>query len=149
MPTELGGDDAAIIGSDAIYRRVPPTQAPYNQNRRRRWPSSAVLLPNAEDNNEVSVYLGSLLAEYDLDPMDVLEGHDDYGLVTFPVASARAAGYGIVRDPVMNSKRPLRVDPAHAVLTGTPLTSKQRRKPARILLDDRETVLLREPVGGD
>jgi hypothetical protein len=148
MPTGPG-DDTTILGSDSVFRRVPPSQAPYNENRQCRWPSSAVLLPNAEDNNEVSVYLGSLLIEYDLNPIDVLEGHDDYGLIMFPASSARAAGYGIRRDPELNSKRPLKVDPAHAVLTGTPLTSKQRRKPARALLEDERIVLVKEPQGDD
>jgi hypothetical protein len=142
-------DDASISGADHLYRRIPPSQAPYNENRRRRWPSSAALLPSSDDDNEVSVYLGSALEEHGLDPMDVLEGHEDYGLICFPVSSARAAGYGIRRDPVLNSKRPLRVDAVHAVLTGTPLTSKQKRKPARTLLDDDRLVVIRDPVGCD
>ena len=140
-------DDTSISGADHLYRRIPPSQAPYNENRSRRWPSSAALLPSPADDNEVSVYLASALVEYSLDPMDVLEGHEDYGLICFPVSSARAAGYGIRRDPVLNSKRPLRVDPAHAVLTGTPLTSKQKRKPARNLLDDDQLVVMKDPVG--
>lgn len=142
------GDDATISEADPIYRRIPPSQAPYNQNHQRRWPSSAALLPTPEDN-QVSVYLGSVLEEHELDPMDVLEGHDDYGLIKFPASSARAAGYGVLRDPELNSKRPLRVDPAHAVLTGTPTTSKQKRKPARILLDDENIVVIKDPVGSD
>lgn len=145
MTTEPG-NDASVSGADSIYRRIPPSQAPYNQNRQCRWPSSAAFLPSADDN-EVSVYLGSVLEEYSLDPMDVLEGHEDYGLIKFLASSARAAGYGILKDPVLNGKRPLRVDPAHAVLTGTPLTSKQRRKPARTLLGEESIVILRDPVG--
>jgi hypothetical protein len=140
-------DDPPILGVDRLYRRIPPPQAPFNKNRNRRWPSSAALLPSQDDENEVSVYLGSVLEEYKLNPMEVLEGHEDYGLICFPVSSAQAAGYGIRRDPVLNSKRPLRVDPAHAVLTGTPLTSKQKRKPARLLLDDDQLIIMRDPVG--
>src|ERR1700723_4240148 len=123
-------NDPSITDSDRCYRWIPPSQAPFNANRQRRWPSSASLLPEDEDN-EVSVYLGSKLEELDLDEMDVLEGHEEWGLMWFPVLAARAVGLGVLRDPVLKSDRPLRVDPAHAVLTGTPLTSKQRRKPAR------------------
>ena len=139
-------DDESISGTDHIYRRIPPTQAPFDANRQRRWPSSASLLPSGNDN-EVSVYLGSVLEEYELEPIDVLEGHESYGLIWFLASSARAAGYGILRDPVLTSKRPLRVDPAHAVLTGTPLTSKQRRKPARALLGDDQIFVMKDPDG--
>lgn len=139
-------DDTSVLDTDYIFRRIPPTQAPDDENRKRRWPSSASLLPSVGDN-EVSVYLGSVLDEYKLDPMDVLEGHENYGLISFLASSARAAGYGILRDPVLDSERPHRVDPAHAVLTGTPLTSKQKRKPARALLVDDKLVVIRDPIG--
>jgi hypothetical protein len=139
--------DAPVSDADNLYRRIPTSQAPYNENRKRRWPSSAALFPGQDDDNEVSVYLGSVLEEYNLTPLDVLERHEDYGLICFPASSARGAGYGIRREPVLNSKRPLRVDPAHAVLTGTPLTSKQKRKPARIVLDDDRLIVIRDPVG--
>lgn len=138
--------DISVSDTDNLYRRIPPSQAPYNENRKRRWPSSAALLPSQDDDNEVSVYLGSVLEKCNLTPLDVLEGHEDYGLICFPASSARAAGYGIRPDPVLNSRRPLRVDPAHAVLTGTPLTSKQKRKPARTLLDDDRLIVIRDPV---
>lgn len=147
MPTALA-DDASIVDSDHIYRRIPPTQAPYNDNLERFWPSSAALLPSSGDD-EVSVYLGSKLEELCLDPLLVLEGHEDYGLIWFPASAARAAGFGILRDPIFESERPLRVDPAHALLTGTPPTSKQRRKPARALLTDDRLVVVRDPDSGD
>jgi hypothetical protein len=141
-------DDRSIVNSDHLYRRIPPTQAPYNHNKQRRWPSSAALLPSSGDT-EVSVYLGSLLEEFGLEPAAVLEGHEDYGLITFPVGAARAAGYGVKRDPILNATRPLSADPAHGVLTGTPTTGKQtRRRLARVLLDDPRVAVLRDPVGG-
>src|SRR5215207_4238435 len=93
-------DDGSIVDSDHLYRRIPSSQAPYNPNRQRCWPSSAALLPSSGDI-EVSVYLGSLLEELGLEPAAVLEGHEDYGLITFPVAAARAAGYGVKRDPIL------------------------------------------------
>jgi len=143
MPGALT-DDASIQDLDSCYRRIPPTQAPHNENLQRRWPSSASLLPE-DDDNEVSIYLGSKLEELGLDCMDILQEHEEHGLIRFPAAAARAAGLGILRDPVLKSGRPLRVDPAHAVLTGTPSTSKQRRKPARALLADHRLVFLKEP----
>ena len=145
MPA-IPDNDTSIADSDRCYRRVPPSQAPYNHNLKRRWPSSASLLPE-DDDNEVSVYLWSKIQELGLDEMDVLEGHEEHGLIWFPALAARDAGLGVRRDPEnRKDRRPLRVDPAHAVLTGTPLTSKQQRKPARKLLADERLVLVREPL---
>jgi hypothetical protein len=139
-------DDETIADDENIYRRIPPSQAPYNENRGRRWPSSASLMPSGDDA-EVSVYLASELEVHRLTPHDCLEGHDNYGLVQFPARAARDAGYGLLRDPISGAERPLRVDPAHALMTGTPPTSKQRRRPARQLLDDKRLVVLRDPIG--
>jgi len=140
-------DDVSIADTDQLYRRVPPTQAPYNPNRKRRWPSSASLLP-ARGDNEVSVYLGSVLKDLGLEAIDVIEGHDDYGLVWFPAVAAREAGYKIQHDPELDNDRPLRVDPAHAVLLCDPPTTKGYRKHARDLQDDERFIVVRDPVGG-
>lgn len=143
-------NDPTIADSDRCYRRIPPSQYPYNDNLKRRWPSSASLRPESDDN-EVSVYLGSKIDELGLDELDVLEGHPRHGLMRFPVGVARGVGLSIVGDPIVGSERPLRVDPAHAVLTGTPtpLTSRRSRKPARAILSDAQLVILREPEPDD
>ncbi|MBB5110539.1 hypothetical protein FHU28_000378 [Micromonospora echinospora] len=143
MP-ELPEDDRSIDGSDRCYRRIPPSQAPYNENRGRRWPSSGNLTPSKEDT-EVSIYLGSVLDELHLLPEDVLEGHEGYGLSCFPAQAARDANFGIKRDPVTESNRPLKVDPAHAVLTGLPPTGKPAIKRARKLVYDERLIVVREP----
>lgn len=91
----------------------------------------------------------STLDEFGLTAETVLEGHNNHGLMAFTARAAREAGYGVKADPLSDSDRPLRADPAHAVLTGTPTTSKQRRKLARALLNDKSLVMLRDPIGGD
>jgi hypothetical protein len=106
---------------------------------------SAALLPSSGDT-EVSVYLGSLLEKFDLEPVAVLECHENYGLIMFPVGAARAGGYGVKHDPILNAAHPLLVDPVHGVLTGTPTTSKQKRRLARVLLDDPRVAILRDPI---
>lgn len=138
-------DDSSIDDSDELYRRIPPTQAPYNTNLMRLWPSSAALLPSGGDT-EVSVYLGSVLSGLGIDPAEVLECHEGYGLVLFPAVSARVAGYYLNRDPVDGSDRPLRVDPAHAIMFGEPSTKNHMRRLARCLLNDARLVVLRDPI---
>lgn len=119
-------DDGTVADSDVLYRRIPPSQAPFDANRNRRFPSSAALLPSSGDT-EVSVYSGAKLTEIGLVPLDVLEAHEQHGLFCFTALAAREAGYGIKSDPVIDSERPLKVDSAHVVLTGTPAGSKQKR----------------------
>lgn len=126
-------DDDSIEGQEKCYRRVHPRQAVPNDNKGGLWPSSAALIP-ASDDTEVSIYLGSLLDALGLEPEDTLEGHDGFGLCTFPASAAREAGFGVMRDPVLASDRPLKVDGAHAVLTGAPATGKPAVKRARRLV---------------
>ena len=98
------------------YIEVPDSpNCPYDSNRGRRWPSSASMMPSPGDT-EVSVYLGSVMAENDLQSDDLLEGHERHGLMRFPVQAARDAGFGVLRDPVLDTSRPLKADPAHALL---------------------------------
>ena len=145
-PVAIGEDDATIADTDWLYRRIPPSQMPYDGNRGRRWPSSAALLPSSGDT-EVSAYLGSELEILGLTADDVLQEHEGFGLIRFPARAVRQVGLGVKRDPVRDAERPLVCDPAHAAITGTPMTSKAKRGPARKLLGSDLVEVLREPVG--
>lgn len=93
----------------------------------------------------MSVYLGSLLTALGLAPEDALECHDGFGLCVFPVAAARDAGFGVVRDPVLAPERPLKVDGAHALLTGEPPSGKPAVKRGRRLVMDPRLEVIVEP----
>ena len=137
-------NDQSISGGDECYRRIPPSQAPYDSNRGRRWPSSASMMPSPGDT-EVSVYLGSVMAENDLQSDDLLEGHERHGLMRFPVQAARDAGFGVLRDPVLDTSRPLKADPAHALLTGEPSGKTACTKRGRRLVRDPRVTVIRDP----
>lgn len=112
-------DDPSISDSDWLLRRIPLSQMPFNEARGRRWPSSAAFRPSTGDI-EVSVYLESELRRLGLSTDTVVESHDGYAVVQFKSAVPRSHARGVVRDPVVNSRRPLTCDPAHALVTGRP-----------------------------
>lgn len=132
-----------VSGSDWLYRRIPPIElmVPQHEVLGQRWPSSATLQPSSNED-DVSVYAGSMLEARGLTPGDVLEKHDGFGLFRFRAIAAVRGGLTLVLDPLENQQRPLRVDPAHALLTGTPKSKKASRKPARAILSDPDTELL-------
>jgi len=144
-------DDPSVEDAEWLYRRIPSRQARFDDNRGERWPSSASMCPSSGDD-DVSVYIGSLLN----DPLDVLDQHPTHGLVRFRAGTVRAAGaacgaaLGIVRDPITDAERPLRCDPAHALIRGVPPGSKRSRTVARELVyeTDMEWVV-RPPADAD
>lgn len=117
-------DDPSIPDAEELYLRVPPDQLTADKNRGGFRASSV-----AFDQEELSVYLSSVLSTLELDVRAVLHGHPDtWSVAAITAASVRQYNQIVVRDPVEPATAPY--DPAHALVIG-PKPSKPRSKMAK------------------
>jgi hypothetical protein len=120
----------------------------YNEGRGGWWPSSAAFVPSTGDQ-ELSVYLESEVAALNLPIHSVAEGHEGYAVLSFPAALARSLERGVVRDPTIESPRPLACDPAHALITGRETDGDKawRRVGRRVFASDSATLVKEASAG--
>ena len=103
--------DDPTTGDDApLWRRVPPRHFVFDDNLGIWRPSSAAF-EDHPDGSPMSVVLGQEVLAEGRTTDSVLDGYDEFGLVSFPAELARVAGQGIMR-------RPLAEEPAHAEVFG-------------------------------
>lgn len=124
-------DDASITGDDLLYRRVHHTMVVPDGSGGER-PSSATFRPNDKDDDGLSGYLGSAIAQIPAVPADCLPPGSGYTLAAIGVQEIRDRGHGVLRDPVTDAEKPNRCDPAHALITGF-ASGQARDKQARAL----------------
>ena len=127
-PGDKPHDDETVSPETRVLRRIPPGRIVKNDPNQR--PQS----DNFSNHNSGTGTSVSILQE-GRNPLDLLEGHEGYGLVCLTVRDNRAAGLGIVR-------KPLRDDPDHAHIQG-----EKTRKVKRRLAE--AAVWIRRPVDTD
>lgn len=99
-------DDSTIRNDEVIWRRVHEYQVVYDDNLKRKRPSSASFNQDGKEN-PVSVYIASEA----ISSQTVMQGGKEKFLVSLPVSSIRQLGLGIIRDSSTGS-------PGHALLIG-------------------------------
>jgi len=113
------GDDVSIQDDDNLWRRITPEWIVEDKNAGELRPSSAAFQDHP-NGSAMSVGIASVAAENDRTPTDMLVGHQDYGLVGFPVHAARLAGQAIRRSPLENQ-------PEHGEVVGKKTRSVRRQ----------------------
>lgn len=108
--TDLPPDDSSIPDDSLVYRRISPEHVVVDDQNPGGRPSSQAFQDHRE-SGAMSVSLGVDLGISGSDPMTLLEGWEEHGLVSLPVSNLREHGLGIVRDPQSD-------DPAHALVWG-------------------------------
>ena len=98
-------DDGSILPETRVLRRIPPGRSVEGSDGPR--PQSGNF-SNSPDGTGTSV---TILAE-GIDPLELLEGHDGFALVSLSVQDIRDAGLGIVREPIVGG------DQKHAHIQG-------------------------------
>ena len=120
-------DDGSIPSEAKVLRRIPPGR--FVEDRDGPRPQSDNF-SNSPDGTGTSV---TILAE-GIDPRELLEGHDGFGLVSLSVQDIRDAGLGIVRKPIVGG------DQNHAHIQG-----KKKKKIERQLAGAAEWIVMPEP----
>lgn len=105
-------NDATIRDEDFLLRRIHIATSVYRGPDGSRPNNGGFRTKNKEP---LSVYVESMLRDRGLSEVDVLDGQPGFWLVALPVALVRAAGLGVVMDPVEDEGR---LGEAHAVITG-------------------------------
>ncbi len=100
-------DDESITDDCLLLRRIPNWHFHEDSREDRMRPSSAAF-EDGENGSPMSVYLKDELNN----PEVVLENHEGFGLVEFPVSLARANNQCVVRDETG------RFPEAHALVVG-------------------------------
>ncbi|MCH9049906.1 MAG: hypothetical protein IIA72_02305 [Proteobacteria bacterium] len=107
-------DDETISLETRVLRRIPPGRVVKNNTNLRPQSDNFSNHPTGTGTS-VSIFVeGS-------DPLDLLEGHEGFGLVSLTVQDIRDAGLGIIRNPTPD-------DPNHAHIQG----EKNRRVKRRL-----------------
>ncbi len=111
-------DDESILPADTVYRRVRADKVNivFDKSLNRDRPSSAAF---EEDEDGMSVHLGSVIDELGLDPSAVLHGHSGYRLASLSVEFVRAQGLRIRRDHREQTEADP-CGPAHCLVKGQP-----------------------------
>jgi len=97
MPENFHNDES-ISNDDYLFRRVPQEHWFFDENQGRVRPSSAAF-EDHRDGSPMSVSIKSILDRLMLTPEFALEGHNDFGLVSFTVGFARKNNQGVVCAP--------------------------------------------------
>jgi hypothetical protein len=103
-------DDVTIKDDAPLWRRVPPPHFIFDENRQAWRPSSAAF-DDHPNGSPMSVLLGEDILAAGRTPESVLEGHEQFALVSFTAGLARAQQQGVMR-------KPLPEEPAHAEVFG-------------------------------
>lgn len=114
-------DDTTIPGSEILLRRIHPEQI--DDNPAELPTSAAFENGNDESGNKtsmMSVALLSVLKNNGLEPENLLQGYDGWGLVSLKADDFREESQKIVRDPTPE-------EPWHAHVVGTKGKSRRRR----------------------
>ena len=111
-------NDPSIGDETELWRRIPPWHFIYDENLKRRRPSSSAFA-NDPDGHPMSVVLAEAAAVVP-SPAQVLTGHERFALASITAALARECGQGVVRDPLPD-------EPAHGLVVGPKPKSVQRR----------------------
>lgn len=98
-------DDLSIVDEELLWRRVHPLQVTYDNNLKRKRPSSKAF-QNSSNGTGMSVNISS-----ETTVADTLIGCEDHLLVVFPTSLARSLGQGVMRQPLPEQ-------PAHAEVFG-------------------------------
>lgn len=104
-------DDASILDTDRLFRRVTSNQLSQNEDGTQR-PSSAVFR-----TAELSVNIESLMIEQGRSPEDSLKSCPNEYLTSINVSDVRSYGYPIVKDTLPPN------DPAHGLVLGNKSSS--------------------------
>lgn len=104
-------DDRTIADSAKLWRRIHPTWIFYDDNLKRKRPSSAAF-DDSKDGTPMSVQLAEIVIESGSNAQKELAGYDGYALAEFTAGFARnECRQGIEPNPTAN-------DPAHAYVFG-------------------------------
>jgi hypothetical protein len=117
-------DDDTIAPDDLVYRRVKDggnIQVVLDELGN-RIASSAAFDP---DEDGISVFLESTLAQANLDVISVIDGFEGYLLARIRVSEVRALGLGITRDPNPPDAKPMACNVAHCLIK-LPMVSKRK-----------------------
>ena len=106
-------DDQTISLETRILRRIPPGKIVKKDPNQRPQSDNFSNHPTGTGTSVSILVEGS-------DPLDVLEGHEGFGLVSLTVQDIRDAGLGIVRHPTSD-------DPNHAHIQGEKNRHVKRR----------------------
>ncbi|MCY4041026.1 MAG: hypothetical protein OXF72_07195 [Gammaproteobacteria bacterium] len=117
-------DDPSIRDECELLRRVPlkrDVNIVWDDNQR-RWRPSSASFQDHPNGSPMSVVLGDALVEAGRSALEVLAGHDGFGLAAIHAGTVRDHQLGVVKDPLPS-------EPAHGLVTG----DKKRRKVSRQL----------------
>jgi len=117
-------DDKTIANDTLLYRRVinqpnPPAKQIVWDDNKNCWRPSSAAFTDHPNGSPMSVALGDTLQEEGLEPNSVLDGHENFCLVSFPASIPRSKAQGIMR-------KPLEGDPAHGEVFGKKTKSVKR-----------------------
>ena len=120
-------NDQSIAPEDIVYRRVKDggniniVRDKYGN----RVTSSAAF---EDDDDGISVFLQSTLAEANLEAASVIVGFNGYVLAKITVDAVRNLGVGVVRDPNPDDVKPMPCNVAHCLLKISPMSKSERHK---------------------
>ena len=122
-------NDEAISDSAILYRRIydigSTSWIVVDQVTGERRPCSGAFMP---DDDGLSVYLGSVLADQGLGPEDLVRNPMN-GVVSLGVSDVRGLELGVVADPwpATTDEKPHLRDAAHALVKGLESLGKKRQ----------------------
>ncbi len=105
MASRVFEDDPSIPGDENLFRRIPGTWVDWDENGNPNISSAAF------KEEELSVYLESVMARDGRPPAEAIRNYSGYGLAAITAAHARALNQRVTRDPQPE-------EPAHGIVYG-------------------------------
>jgi len=114
--TDVYKDDKSIDDNTLLYRRIlnqpdPPAKQIVWDANKGCWRPSSIAFTDHKNGSPMSIAIGDTLKQNNLEPESILEGHENFSLVSFPAKAARGEARGVMRKPLEN-------DPAHGEVFG-------------------------------
>ena len=113
MSNSASEDDPSIRDECELLRRIPLKE---NVNivwdgNEKRWRPSSAAFQDHPDGSSMSVVLGDVLNAAGRDVVEVLTGHENFGLAAITAGFARECNQRIAKDPLPE-------EPAHGLVVG-------------------------------
>jgi hypothetical protein len=105
MATRAFVDDSSIADNERLFRRIPRTWVDWDEH------GNATISSAAFKDDELSIYIESVMTQADRPPSDAIRAYPGYGLAAFTAGHARAFNQRVARDPLPD-------EPAHGVVYG-------------------------------
>lgn len=117
-------DDLSIADDEVLLRRIHPAWVTYNDDNPLQSRISSAAFQNYPNTDTMSVQLQSILHERGESAVNMLIGHDGYGIAAITAGHVRSCSQGVIRAATD-------VEPAHCHVLGPKKQSSVKREIAK------------------